>query len=236
MTELMSERSILDKLVGRLKGEAATFNNEIKKNFRKIFKDQHQLTSTTAEDRYPELFGEVVRLSTNSQFVSKILSYGCSTGEECFTLKKYFPSATIIGVDINKSNLRKAEQKNSSEGIYFRFSNDENIVSGGKYQIIFCLSVLCRWEDTKFVKNCASIYPFEKFESSVEFLSNQLDVGGLLVVYNSNFRFEDTLSSKKFEIINTPSVIDSGFVKKFKSNNDELNESHVHCIYRKVVA
>jgi len=231
----MSERSILNRLVGRLKGEAASLNNGLKKNFRKIFKDQHQLTSTTAEDRYPELFTEAVRLS-NPQSVSKILSYGCSTGEECFSLKKYFPSASILGVDINKSNLRKAEEKNSGEGISFRFSNDENIISGGKYQVIFCLSVLCRWEDTKFVTNCERIYPFVKFETTVEFLTNQLEVGGLFVVYNSNFRFEDTQASKKFEIMSTPSVVDSGFVKKFKSNNDELNETHIHCIYRKVVA
>ena len=31
----------------------------------------------------------------------KILSFGCSTGEEVATLSKYIPHGSIVGVDIN---------------------------------------------------------------------------------------------------------------------------------------
>src|SRR5687767_8594892 len=78
--------------------------------FRKLVKEQHQLTSVTATDRYPELFTEVRSVVHDKRNLS-ILSFGCSTGEECFTMQSYFPNARITGVDINKSNLRKANRK-----------------------------------------------------------------------------------------------------------------------------
>ncbi len=201
--------------------------------FRKLVKEQHQLTSVTASNRYPELFDEarsVVQVGTQNL---SILSFGCSTGEECFTMESYFPKATIIGLDINKSNLRKAIKSNKHANIKFLFSTPETIVQHGKYDLIFCLSVLCRWEDTKDLANCEHIYPFIKFSETIKMLADQIKSGGSLIVYNSNFRFEDTTAFQDFEIVPTPSVNDSGFVHKFDSNNNRITSEHRHCIYRK---
>lgn len=205
--------------------------------YRNLYPEQHQLTSTTSTDRYPELFAETKRYA--GEFFGNrnlsILSFGCSTGEECASLKKYFPVSKIIGADINKSNLRKAERRNSATGIKYILSTPENIAKEGPYDLIFCLSVLCRWEDTKYVDNCAGIYPIEKFEATVESLSNQLSKGGMIVIFNSNFRFEDTRFFLKngFEILPTPSVPNSGFVYKFDAQHNRLEEEHKHCVYRK---
>lgn len=203
--------------------------------FRRFYKQQHQLTSVTGSNRYPELF-EAAKINANAAVLhKKILSFGCSTGEECFSLQNYFPESKIIGVDINTSNIKTATRKNKSPNIKFLFSTPEIIHEEGKYDLIFCLSVLCRWEDTKFVENCEKIYPFSKFEATVEMLAKELAVGGLMVVYNSNFRFEDTqvFATDNFEIVSTPRVIDSGFVFKFDKNCNRLKELHAHCIYRK---
>jgi len=210
---------------------------QLKKKIRGFYSDQHQLTSTTAVNRYPELFAEVQKifLSSRNNVEPLILSFGCSTGEECFSLREYFKDAKIIGVDINNRNLRKASRKNNDARIKFLFSSTENIEKEGKYDLIFCLSVLCRWEDTKNVTNCERIYPFQKFEASVKELSNQLLEGGLLVIYNSNFRFEDTTIFGDYEIVKTPSVEDSGFVNKFDANNNLLTDIHTTCIYRKII-
>jgi chemotaxis methyl-accepting protein methylase len=120
------------------------------------------LTSTSSRDRYPYLFNEAKRYA--EVFLKEkelsILSFGCSTGEECISLKSYFPESRIVGVDINKSNIRKADKNNFSPGITYILSTPENIADKGKYDLIFCLSVLCRWEETKSVENCEKIYSF----------------------------------------------------------------------------
>lgn len=210
------------------------WKNRSNKFFRKFYKHQHQLTSTTSSNRYPELFEEAVHaVEFYGKTHVKILSFGCSTGEECFSLKQYFPQSTILGVDINHHNLKTAIRKNTFPDINFLYSAPEIIQTNGKYDLIFCLSVLCRWEDSKYVTNCEDLYPFCKFEATVAMLANQLVLGGLLIIYNSNFRFEDTVCFRDFEIIPTPSVLDSGFVNKFDVNNNAISEPHRNCIYRK---
>lgn len=212
------------------------FVSGAQKRYRKFYTEQHQLTSTTALDRYPELFQEAKRYC-EKYFSSErltILSYGCSTGEECISLRRYFAEAQIVGADINKSNLNKASVQNGGPGISYLLSSPENIGNAGPFNLIFCLSVLCRWEETKDITNCEKIYSFSKFESTLRVLNDNLAVGGILVVYNSNFRFEDTVISRLFEILPTPSVACSGFVHKFDNRNNRLYEPHTNCIYRKV--
>ncbi len=206
--------------------------NQLAIFFRKLVKEQHQLTSVTASNRYPELFNEV-RFAVRNISNPSILSFGCSTGEECFTMHSYFPGGKILGVDINKSNIRKAKRKNIHQNINFLFSTPETIKENGKYDMIFCLSVLCRWEETKDLDNCADIYPFSKFSETAIMLASQIKSGGLLVVYNSNFRFEDTEAFADFQIVPTLSVRDSGFVHKYDASNNRIKTLHQHCVYQK---
>lgn len=228
----MREASVITRLKNWISNNLVFWGNKINKHYRKLYSNQHQLTSTTSSDRYPELFNEAVR-EYGAATPAKILSFGCSTGEECFSLKKYFPLARIVGVDINKQNLKTASRNNNSAEIKFVYSSTENIQLEGKYDLIFCLSVLCRWEDTKHLTNCEETYPFTKYEETVSMLADQLLPKGLLVIYNSNFRFEDTKHFQHFEIVSTPSVTDSGFVNKFDSHNEAITGLHRTCIYRK---
>lgn len=224
---------ILGKIWFFLVNTSAMWASRASKLIRKFYEQQHQLTSTTAFNRYPELFKEVQKNYPLSDGSVKILSYGCSTGEECFSLRQYFPKAEIVGVDINHTNLKKATKKNSDNNIRFLFSSPGVITANGAYDIIFCLSVLCRWEDTKYLSNCENVYSFQKFETTIGFLANALVAGGFLVIYNSNFKFEDTRFFKDFEVVNTPSVLDSGFVTKFDSNNNRQETPHRTCVFQK---
>ena len=67
-------------------------------------KNVHQTTSLTYMDRYPTIFS-ACRDYFDGKKDLKILSYGCSTGEEVLTLRRYFPDAHIIGADINKHSF-----------------------------------------------------------------------------------------------------------------------------------
>jgi chemotaxis methyl-accepting protein methylase len=162
-----------------------------------------------------------------------LLSFGCSTGEECFTLRKYFPKAKIIGADIRKSNLRRAIKNKKDDRTHFIFSNPDNIKLNGPYDIIFCLSVLCRWNDTEFVNNCKEIYPFTKSDETISMLANNLKNGGLLVIYNSNFRFEDATAYFQFQNIPTRSLPNSGFVHKFDNSNNKTSNVHNNIVLQK---
>src|SRR5262245_40070421 len=73
-------------------------------------------SSRTTLDRYPELFRAA---SQQMPDATRILSYGCSTGEECATLTRYFPAAEIVGTDINLWSLARARKHFSSERIRF---------------------------------------------------------------------------------------------------------------------
>ncbi len=205
----------------------------ITKQLRKKHNNQHQLTSTTKHDRYPKVFAALQQL-VDRQGDVRILSYGCSTGEECFSLRKYFPRAMIIGADINLNNLKKALSKNQDSKIRFIESTSELLQANSPFSIILAMSVLCRWEDTKEVENCEKIYPFEKFENSIEELSKCLEPNGYLALYNSNFRLEDSSWANSFEEVEVDAIEDSGFVHKFDRNHKRLLEPHKIVIYRKI--
>jgi hypothetical protein len=51
-----------------------------------------QAASVTRANRYPEIFA-FVRSQLGEDFNGRILSFGCSTGEELMTLRAYFPHA-----------------------------------------------------------------------------------------------------------------------------------------------
>src|SRR5258708_8966611 len=64
----------------------------------------------TLPDRYPHLF-QLAATTIGDGPEKRILSFGCSTGEEVFALRRYFPSATIVGIDINRHNVALCERK-----------------------------------------------------------------------------------------------------------------------------
>jgi ubiquinone/menaquinone biosynthesis C-methylase UbiE len=128
------------------------------------------------------------------------LSFGCSTGEECASLKKYFPQAEIVGTDINRLNLWRARRRHGGNGIDFIHASDEALASQAPFDAIFCLTVL---RDTRLDKepSIREAYPFERFDERVRFLDSLLRPGGLLVFYGNMYRFRDTSVAQDYEIV-----------------------------------
>ena len=205
--------------------------NELRMASKRKVIGQHQLTSTTSYNRYPHIFRFVKSLSHSNDNL-KILSFGCSTGEECFSIRSYFPYAQITGADINVDNLKKAIKRNSDSKTQFVISEVDLLKSKGPFDIIFAMSVLCRWEDTKDLENCASVYPFSKFESTINDLYSILKHDGLLIVYNANFIIEETNVSKFLMPLDLNDISESGFVHKFDKTNNRNLEIHNTVVYR----
>jgi len=161
----------------------------------------HQISNYTEYNRYPDLFSKCKELMNGKKDL-KILSYGCSTGEEVFTLREYFPDAFIVGVDINPRNIKKAIRSNSYPKIYFSSLISANLEEKGPFDIIFALAVLQRTEnrDEKTIES-TQIYPFKKFNAKVSELDRYLKDEGLFVIDHSDYRFEDADIATKYKAI-----------------------------------
>ncbi len=159
----------------------------------KLHPGWHQGPNRTALNRYPEIFTAAAALLPSAL---RILSFGCSTGEECATLAEYFPAAMIIGTDINPLNLWKA-RKFQSERVRFVYAVDRMLKKYAPFDAVFCMAVL----RTPQREHVGEHYPFERFQERVLFLDSLVKPGGLLIVHNASYRFSDTANRSHYESI-----------------------------------
>ena len=193
-----------------------------------------QLSHATWYDRYPNIFEEI-KANFDLQKDLMILSFGCSKGEETASLNKYFPGKKIIGADVS-SRILKIAEKRCEEFLNICFVNisKDSLRNYGPFDIIFAMSVLCKMNKTDKANHISQIYPFQIFEETCNMFYQNLKKEGILVIYNSNYRFTDTSISEKFTPLLLHKVIDSGFVIKFdKKGNRLTNQTYEYCAFRK---
>ncbi|WP_338449823.1 methyltransferase domain-containing protein [Niallia oryzisoli] len=180
----------------------------VDKEFRSILllqllnsKNVHQTTPLTFMNRYPEIFSACRDYFGDKQDI-KILSYGCSTGEEVLTLRQYFPNAQIVGAEINKNSLAICRNLKVDEKIKFIHSTSQEIEKYGPFDAIFCMAVLQRkphYIKAKGVTSLKKIYPFEKFEQQIVELDHLVNPQGLMVVHFTQYSVVDTKVASKYE-------------------------------------
>lgn len=179
------------------------------KNYRaimymKVFKSTRlqQTTPYTGMDRYPIIFSGCRDYFDGHKNI-KILSYGCSTGEEVLTLRQYFPNATIVGAEINPNSLEICRSHSVDDNIKFITSKPSEIKKYGPFDLVFCMAVLQRTPHLvteKGIKSLKKIYPFEKFEKQIAELDSYVKSEGLLVVHFSQYALTDTKVASNYEV------------------------------------
>lgn len=206
---------------------------------------QNQKSNVTHYNRYPKIFSgvaDIVKLKQGQQQQQeqlKILSFGCSSGEEVRTLRElYFPSSYIYGVDICESLIASNKVNNIDKMVeYFTPVELKNSISSNnklKFDIIFCMSVLCSFDSSdKSYDDISSKYPFDVYEYTVNDLNDMLNVGGYLVIYNSNYYFEDTEIAKNYEAVRIKGC-NAGFVPKFHKDYTRQDKVPSLFIYSKL--
>ena len=154
-------------------------------------------------DRYPLLFA-FAREKLESDRQANVLSFGCSTGEEVFTLRSYLPDAAIKGVDINRRAIAACKSKLDrcpDPKIAFQVANSIRDEKPASYDAIFCLAVLRHGDlADSGATNSEAVIPFAAFEAMMDDFARCLRIGGLLFIAHSNFRFCDTAVSHGFEV------------------------------------
>jgi cyclopropane fatty-acyl-phospholipid synthase-like methyltransferase len=169
----------------------------------------------TEMHRYGHLFPAIRGLEQAFDLnFHRILSYGCSSGEECLTLAELFPDAKIYGTDANPEMTDAAAMRcagNSRITIipYKKFWKEK-----GQFDMICCMSVLfeipylfmpkTEWDAKMkipaergpaldfFAEKLSGKFPFEEFEHMVSGLDRRLKAGGLMVLQNANYRLPQT--------------------------------------------
>jgi len=159
---------------------------------------------TTAQNRYPALF-QFVRDNLGDGADRRILSFGCSTGEEVFSLRRYFPIARIKGIDINRRNIRECRKRlariGGDPGLSFEIAGSAVAEPTGCYDAVFAMAVFRHGGLGEAPPRCDHLIKFEDFERSVGELARSLKPRGLLVLRHANFRFGDTATASAFRRI-----------------------------------
>lgn len=157
---------------------------------------------TTHDDRYPVIF-RFVREALGDAPTLRLLSFGCSTGEEPFTLRRYFPTSFIAGIDIDARNIAACERKRQVAGesaMRFTVASSTAGEESASYDAIFCMAVL-RHGALADADRSDPLLHFADFERTVADFARCLAPDGLLALRHANFRFADSETSRGFETV-----------------------------------
>lgn len=158
----------------------------------------------TRPDRYPRIF-RFVRDTLGQDGPHSILSFGCATGEEVWTLRRYFPAAAITGLDVNRAAIeacRKRLARGPDARLAFAVAHDLSGEASGHYDAIFCMAVLRDGRiSARRPPRCDSHIRFADFANLVADFHRCLKPGGLLVLRYANFRLSDTPSAAQFDTL-----------------------------------
>jgi SAM-dependent methyltransferase len=178
--------------------------NSLYRRIRRPVPGEFQPYYFTLPDRYPWLFGfAATRIGSRPDL--RILSFGCSRGEEVFSLRKYFPSAAVKGIDILPRNIARCLARARAENpknVTFEIAATTEGEPANFYDAIFCLAVLCNGDlTTSAAQRCDPLLHFETFDRMVCDFARCLKAGGLLVLHTTNFRFCDTAVAPDFDVV-----------------------------------
>jgi hypothetical protein len=165
-----------------------------------------QESGRTLENRNPEHYDAgVVRHPRG-----RILSFGCSTGEELLELRARFPESEIVGCEIDKDRAAIARERT---GLWVGPFEDVP----GDFDLIFAMSVLCRYGG-----KTGSTAPLDygMFSAAVEALAGRLRQGGYLYLFNTNYDPAPILS--QCGVYPTDAVFPPGFVPVFYPSGEYM--------------
>lgn len=133
---------------------------------------QLQPSYETRINRFPKIFERVKAMRPDAR---RILSFGCSSGEEAFTLAELFPNAEIVGVDIQQYLLHTARRNNKfPDRVFFH----DELGGTGQYDLVFCLMVLFCIQNP---------IPKEEFIKTLTLVDRHVNSDGILTIYTAEY-------------------------------------------------
>lgn len=177
---------------------------ELRRRLRRPVKERFQPYGHTLPDRYPWLFDYAAAMLQETP-APRLLSFGCSRGDEVFSLGRRLPGATIKGLDIDPGNIAACQARVfplQDRRIRFEVASNTRREPTGGYDAVFCLAVLCHGDLTvRRAPRSEPLLRFADFERTVADLARCLRPGGLLFLHTTNFRFCDTRLAADFDVV-----------------------------------
>jgi SAM-dependent methyltransferase len=162
-----------------------------------------QPSTDTWDDRYPDVFS-FLRDQLGDDPELSVLSFGCSTGEEVFSLRRYLPSARLRGVDISRMNVATCRRRQARQGDarmeFVRAASVAGEPTAG-YDAVLCMAVFRHADLAARPPTSASKIRFHAFESALQGVERCLKPGGYLAMDHSNFRLTDTVVGPRFRCV-----------------------------------
>jgi SAM-dependent methyltransferase len=149
-----------------------------------------QTAILTRVNREPRVMRNIRHILSQAGLLDgkKILSFGCSIGDEIATLKGYFPTCDIYGCDIDEDTLAAARSSVGHLATVFPSTANE-LQRHGPFDVICAFSVLCL---SPAPKDFAEKFTFSQFEDGVGQLDRALAPGGILALVNTSYLFNVT--------------------------------------------
>jgi SAM-dependent methyltransferase len=136
---------------------------------------------------------------------ARLLSFGCASGEEVCSLRRYFPRAHIKGIDVDARHVADAGRRArrlALRDVSFAVAADTRQEPSQAYDAIFCLAVLCLGDlAVSGAQRCDPQLRFTDFERIVTDFARCLKPFGLLAIHTANFRFRDTPVAAGFDTL-----------------------------------
>lgn len=159
-----------------------------------------QPVGDTEPDRYPALF-RLVHNAIGDGPDRALLSFGCATGAEIWSLRRLFPQARLRGLDINATAIARAEadrRRRGDERASFAIAASAVAEPTARYDAVFAMAVFRHGGLGDAPPRCDHHIRFADFERTVTTLAACVRPGGLLVIRHAAFRFEDTAAAAGF--------------------------------------
>lgn len=177
--------------------------------FRKLCRGEQgrgfQVWGTTGRNRHFALW-TALRVAIPPDQVGRVLSFGCSTGEEAMDLADIFPRAEVLGVDVDRWRIKIAKRRFPGCRLKFAVAADGMMQACAPYDLIVAKSVFVRHPEAVGLDDLSRLFKFEDFDRAVLELTLLTSVGGHLVVFNSNYRVTDSSAMAHLKAIVVPGL------------------------------
>ena len=168
--------------------------------------DKLQPNNQTRPERFPKILDAAKSLYPDAK---RVLSFGCSTGEEIQSLAKRFPKAELVGVDIDHYAIERARKANKLPNAYFH----DDLGALGKFDVITCFMVLF----------CLEVpVPKDRWIKTLKKLDAYCNHGGIIMIYTSDYDPMEVLGDA-YEPINV----------WMREHNKKAGSSYYNGYYRK---
>jgi hypothetical protein len=182
----------------------------------------YQKGGRTQFDRYPHLFS-ALRDQLDDHPTPRVVSFGCSVGDETLSLRAYLPTARIFGTDVNRTRIRIARKRVADPKIRFHACASLAALGEGEVDAIVCLSVMHRSALLhEWPTDCRPHMTFQTFEKAIRDFDQHLKVGGFLLLYHTSFEFLETDCARRYTPLYLVEPLSHSPSKRYDRNNQPV--------------